>query len=75
MILEVQPLVLFILHWRQMSCKDFREEHIVRAPVDCCNPSDSQRQVAGAEDVGGEREMLTVSFVAVVIWNCFGLIF
>lgn len=38
-----------------MSFKYFREEHTVRAPVGFCNPNDSQRQVAGAEDVGGGR--------------------
>lgn len=52
---EVQPFVLFILHWRSTSFKYFREESTVRAPVEFCNPSDSQRQVAGAEDVGGGR--------------------
>lgn len=55
MILAVQPSVLFILCWRSMSCKYFREEHNVRAPVGCCDPSDSQRQMAGVEDVGGDR--------------------
>lgn len=54
-ILEVQPFVLFILHRRLMAFKSFREGHTVRAPVEFCNPSDSQRQVAGVEDVGGGR--------------------
>lgn len=38
-----------------MAFKSFREGHTVRAPVEFCNPSDSQRQVAGVEDVGGGR--------------------
>jgi hypothetical protein len=38
-----------------MSFKYFREEHTVRAAVEFCNPNDSQRQVAGVEDVGGGR--------------------
>lgn len=45
-----------------MAFKSFREEHTVRAPVEFCNPSDSQRQVAGAEDVGGGRWNINCEF-------------